>query len=48
MTQKNWQLSFSFELSRFFYTAKKARQKPKHLENEKSFEDEIKTIFHHF
>ena len=27
---------------------KKSRKKIKHLENEKSFEDGIKTIFHHF
>ena len=27
---------------------KKSRQKFKHLENEKSFEDEINSIFHHF
>ena len=27
---------------------KKLRQKIKYLENEKSFQDEIKSIFHHF
>ena len=27
---------------------KKSRQKFKHLENEKSLEDEIKSIFHHY
>ena len=27
---------------------KKSRQKFKYLENKKSFEDEIKNIFHHF
>ena len=27
---------------------KKSRQKFKHPENEKSFEDKIKSIFHHF
>ena len=27
---------------------KKSRQKFKYLENEKSFQDEIKSIFHHF
>ena len=27
---------------------KKSRQKFKHPENEKSFEDKIKNIFHHF
>ena len=27
---------------------KKSRQKPKHLENEKGFNDEIKSIFHLF
>ena len=33
--------------SRYVYT-KKSRQKFKYLENKKSFEDEIKNIFHHF
>ena len=28
--------------------AKKSRQRLEYLENEKSFEDEIKTIFHYF
>ena len=28
--------------------SKKSRQKLKYLENEKSFYDEIKSIFHHF
>ena len=28
--------------------AKKSRQRFEYLENEKSFEDEIKTIFHNF
>ena len=27
---------------------KKSRQKSKYLENEESFQDEIKSIFHHF
>ena len=27
---------------------KMSRQKSKYLENEKSFQDEIKSIFHHF
>ena len=27
---------------------KKSRQKFKYLDNEKSFQDEIKSIFHHF
>ena len=34
--------------SRFFCMTKKSRQKFKYPENEKSFYDEIKTIFHHF
>ena len=28
--------------------AKKSRQKLKFVENEKNFQDQIKTIFHHF
>ena len=32
----------------FFYMTKKSRQKVKFFENEKSFLDEIKIIFHHF
>ena len=40
-------LSLSFQSSRFFNMTKKSRQKFKHLENEKSFKDEI-SIFQHF
>ena len=32
----------------YFYMTKKSRQKCKYLENEMSFQDEIKSIFHHF
>ena len=40
-------LTLSFLSSRFPYMTK-TWQKFKYLENEKSFEDEIKSIFHHF
>ena len=33
-------------LRRFFYITKISRQKFRYLENEKSFQDEIKSIFH--
>ena len=35
-------------LAVIFYLTKKLRQKPKDLEKEKSFEDEIKSSFHQF
>ena len=35
-------------ISCFFYMIKKSRQKFKYLDNEKSFYDELKSIFHHF
>ena len=38
----------NFEINRFLNITKKSRQIFKYLENEKSFLDEIKTIFHHF
>ena len=40
--------SLSFLSSRFFYVTRKSGQKFKYLENEKSFKDEIKCIFHDF
>ena len=33
---------------RFLYMTKMSRQKLKYLENKKSFQDEIKSIFHQF
>ena len=39
-------LTSSFSSSRFLYMTKNLRQKLKYLENEKSFQDEIKGIFH--
>ena len=41
-------LTLSFLWSRFSYITKKSWQKLKYLENEKSFWDGIKSIFHHF
>ena len=39
---------FAFFTSRFLTWPKKSGQKIKYLKNEKSFEDKIKSIFHHF
>ena len=41
-------LTLSFQSSRFSYMAKKSWQKRKYLDNEKSFKDGIKSVFHHF
>ena len=41
-------LTLSFSPSRFLYMNKMLRQKCKYLENEKSFYDGIKSIFHLF
>ena len=41
-------LSLSFLSSRFFYMTKRSGQKFKYLEDEKTFKDEIKCIFHDF
>ena len=38
----------SFLSSRFSYMTKMSRQKFQYLQNEKSFHDEMKNIFHHF
>ena len=37
-----------FLIKPFFYMTKKSRQNLKYLENEISFQGEIKSIFHHF
>ena len=39
---------FIFLIKPFFHTTKKSKQKFKYLKNEKSFQGEIKSIFHHF
>ena len=44
----NFGINLIFLIKLFFYMNKKSRQKLKYLENEKSFCDEIKSIFHHF
>ena len=41
-------LTLSFYSSRFSYMTKKSWQTLKYLENKKSFEDQMKDIFHHF
>ena len=41
-------LTLMFQSSCFFYMIKKSRQKFKYLDNEKTFYDELKSIFHHF
>ena len=41
-------LTLSFQSSRFSYMAKKSLQKRKYLDNEKSFKDGIKSVFHNF
>ena len=43
----NFEINLIFLIKPFCYNAKKARQKLKYLENEKSFWGEI-SIFHHF
>ena len=44
----NFEISFIFIIERFSYMTSKLRQKFKYLENDKSFQNEIKNIFHHF
>ena len=44
----NFEINLSFESSRFFFMTEKSSQNFKYLENEKSFQDERKSIFHHF
>ena len=41
----NFKINLIFLIKPFFYMTKKSRQKCKHLENEKSFRDEIKKHF---
>ena len=48
VTSKLSKITLSFKSSRFFYMLKKSRQKLKYLKNEKSFKDEMKSIFHYF
>ena len=44
----NFEINFIFLIKPFFCMTKKSRQKHKYLENERSFQGEIKNIFHHF
>ena len=44
----NFETNLFFLIKPFFYMNKKWRQKFKYLENKKGFEDEIRSIFHHF
>ena len=41
----NFEINLIFLIKPFFYMTKKSRQKFKYLENGKSFQDEIKSIF---
>ena len=41
-------MNLIFLIKPFRHMTEKSRQKPKYLENEKSFRDEIKNIFYHF
>ena len=43
-----FEINLIFQIKPFFYVTKKSRQKFKYLEKEKSFQDEIKRIFHQF
>ena len=44
----NFEINSVFLIKPFFYMTKKSRQKYKYFENEKSCQDEIKSIFHCF
>ena len=44
----NFEINLIVLIKTFFYMTKKLIQKINYLENEKSSEDEIKSIFHHF
>ena len=44
----NFEINLLSNQAGFFYLPKKSRQKFKYLENEKSFYNEIKSIFHQF
>ena len=43
----NFEINLIFLIKPFSYMNKKSREKFKYLENEKSFEREIKSVFHH-
>ena len=43
-----FKINLVFLIKPFLYITKKSRQKFKYLENKKSFQQEIKSIFHHF
>ena len=46
----NFEINLTFQIRLIFYMAQKSKQKFKYLENEKSFQGEIKSIniFHNF
>ena len=44
----NFEINLIILIETFFYMTKNLTQKINYLENEKSSEDEIKSIFHHF
>ena len=44
----NLEIKLIFLIKPFFQHDKNSLQKLKYLENEKSFYDEIKSVFHHF
>ena len=44
----NFEMNLIFLIKPFFYISKKSRQTVKYLENEKSFQGEMKNIFHYF
>ena len=44
----NFESNPVFLIKSFLYMTEKSKQKFKYLENKKGFQDEIKSIFHHF
>ena len=44
----NFEVNLIFLIKQFFVHDQKVMTKLKYLENEKTFQDEIKSIFHHF
>ena len=44
----NFEINLILLIKLLFYMTRKSKQKLKYLENEKSFQDEIKSIFHNF
>ena len=44
----NFEINLILLIKLLFYMTRKSKQKLKYLENEKSFQDEIKRIFHNF